>query len=73
MRSFPGQNLGTDPAGAAILNGAIYDPATRTTLPNGTVVATPFPGNIIPHKPFRPDFGEDPESDPCTDQRQPDQ
>ncbi len=26
---FPGQNLGTDPAGNAILNGAIYDPASR--------------------------------------------
>jgi Carboxypeptidase regulatory-like domain len=46
---FPGQILGTDPAGNPIANGAIYDPASRVTLPStGQVVATPFPGNIIP-------------------------
>ena len=51
---FPGQNLGTDPGGNALLNGAIYDPASRTTLSNGTVVATLFPGNIIPVSRFDP-------------------
>lgn len=52
---FPGQNLGTDPAGNAILNGAIYDPRTRTTLPStGQVVTMPFSGNIIPQSRFDP-------------------
>jgi hypothetical protein len=51
---FPAQNIGTDPAGNAILNGAIYDPASRTTLQNGQIVATRFPGNIIPQSRFDP-------------------
>ncbi len=51
---FPGQNLGTDPAGNALLNGGIYDPASRQTLANGTVVANLFPGNIIPVNRFDP-------------------
>jgi hypothetical protein len=52
---FPAQNLGTDPAGNTMLNGAIYDPATRTTLAStGQVVAMPFPGNIIPESRFDP-------------------
>ena len=51
---FPGQNIGTDPAGNGILNGAIYDPATRTTLPSGQIIATPFPRNIIPSARFDP-------------------
>jgi hypothetical protein len=51
---FPGQNIGTDPAGKPILNGAIYDPASRTTLANGQVVATVFPGNVIPQNRFDP-------------------
>ncbi len=51
---FPGQNIGTDPTGAAILNGAIYDPASRVALPSGQIVATPFPGNIIPVNRFDP-------------------
>lgn len=45
---FPGQNLGRDPGGNPLINGAIYDPNSRQTLSNGTVVATAFPGNIIP-------------------------
>ena len=51
---FPGQSLGNDPAGNPIANGAIYDPASRTTLSNGQVVATPFVGNIIPQSRFDP-------------------
>src|SRR5207253_77707 len=49
-----GQILGTDPAGNPIANGAIYDPATRTTLSSGSVVMTAFPGNIIPQSRFSP-------------------
>jgi hypothetical protein len=45
---YSGQNLGTDPGGNPLVNGAIYDPASRTTLSTGVVVASPFPGNIIP-------------------------
>lgn len=51
---FPAQNIGTDPAGNAILNGAIYDPSSRRTLQNGQIVATAFPGNIIPISRFDP-------------------
>ncbi|HEY4087119.1 MAG TPA: TonB-dependent receptor [Bryobacteraceae bacterium] len=52
---FPAQNLGTDPAGNAILNGAVYDPGTRRTLSSsGQVVAMPFQGNIIPQSRFDP-------------------
>ena len=43
---FPGQNIGTDPAGKPILNGAIYDPLSRTTLGNGQVVTTHVPATI---------------------------
>ncbi len=51
---FPAQNIGTDPAGNAILNGAIYDPGTRSVLGNGQIVTKPFPGNIIPQSRFDP-------------------
>ena len=51
---FPGQNIGTDPSGKPILNGAIYDPLSRTTLPNGQVVTTMFPNNVIPQNRFDP-------------------
>jgi hypothetical protein len=46
---FVGNQIGTDPnTGVAILNGAIYDPATRTTFPNGQVSTYPFASNMIP-------------------------
>jgi hypothetical protein len=51
---FPGQVIGTDPAGNPIANGAIYDPASRRTLPGGQIVSNPFPGNIIPTSRFDP-------------------
>jgi hypothetical protein len=45
----------TDVPPAALRNGdfssvktAIYDPSTRRVGPSGVVIATPFPGNIIP-------------------------
>jgi hypothetical protein len=42
------RNLGTDPAGRAILENTIYDPNTRTTDSSGRFIVNPFPGNIIP-------------------------
>jgi hypothetical protein len=51
---FPAQIIGTDPAGNTILNGGIYDPSSRTTLANGQVVTTLFPGNKIPLTRFDP-------------------
>jgi hypothetical protein len=55
---FPGQVLGTDPAGNTIANGAIYDPASRYTITSGvnagTVVANAFPNNIIPTNRLNP-------------------
>ena len=51
---FPGQIIGTDPAGNPIKNGAIYDPNSRTPLANGQIVTTPFVGNIIPQSRFDP-------------------
>jgi hypothetical protein len=51
---FPAQNLGNDAAGNSVANGAIYDPASRYMLANGTVEANPFPGNIIPQSRFDP-------------------
>jgi hypothetical protein len=41
------RSLGTDPLGANIMAGAIYDPATAQTV-NGQVVTTQFPNNTIP-------------------------
>ncbi|HEV2445915.1 MAG TPA: TonB-dependent receptor, partial [Candidatus Sulfopaludibacter sp.] len=42
-----GRQLGTDPAGHAIMENAIYDPASAQNV-NGQLVTSPFPGNIIP-------------------------
>jgi hypothetical protein len=46
--ALTGRTLGTDPTGAAILENTIYDPTTNFTASNGSIVRTPFPGNIIP-------------------------
>ena len=52
---FPGQNLGTDPAGNTILNGAIYDPATRRLWQApAQVVTSLFPGTSFPLSRFDP-------------------
>jgi hypothetical protein len=46
--ALTGRTLGTDPTGAAIMENVIYDPATNFAASNGSIVRTPFPGNIIP-------------------------
>ena len=46
--ALTGRNLGTDPTGAAIMENMIYDPNTNFAASNGSIVRTPFPGNIIP-------------------------
>ena len=48
-----GQQIGTDPLGRPIMNGAIYDPATTRTV-NGQVVRDPFPNNYINPNRFDP-------------------
>ena len=51
--SLLGPAIGTDPSGAPILSGAIYNPATQTTV-NGQLTRTPFPNNMIPASLFDP-------------------
>src|SRR5579863_1459974 len=51
--SFSGQpqagtTIGTDALGRPVVFGAIYDPASTRSGPNGSVIRDPFPGNIIP-------------------------
>ena len=48
-----GQQIGTDPLGRPIMNGAIYDPAT-TRVVNGQTVRDPFPNNYINPNRFDP-------------------
>src|SRR5262245_16711477 len=43
-----------DPLGNRIMENVIYDPDTTTTLANGSVVRTAFPGNIIPQNKMDP-------------------
>jgi hypothetical protein len=40
--------LGMDCLGRPIYQGAIYNPYSLSTCPNGSVVRNPYPGNIIP-------------------------
>jgi len=49
-----GKNLGTDPLGRPIIANTVYDPGTRQVAPNGQIVTSPFPGNIIPSSRFDP-------------------
>ena len=44
---------GTDPLGRQMLENAIYDPRSNTTV-SGRVVRNPFPGNIIPRSQLDP-------------------
>lgn len=41
-------SLGTDCLGRPIYQGAIYNPYSLSTCPNGSLVRDPYPGNIIP-------------------------
>lgn len=52
-KAFTGRKLGTDSLGRAIMEGAIYDPATERVV-NGLRVRNPFPSNIIPKSRFDP-------------------
>jgi len=45
--ALTGKNLGTDPAGRTILEGAIYDPTTTHAAADGRIVRDQFPGNVI--------------------------
>jgi len=47
-QALTGRNIGTDPLGRAIIEGAIYDPSTTRPAPNGQVIRDPFPNNKIP-------------------------
>jgi hypothetical protein len=46
--------IGTDALGRSVYANQIFDPKTRTTAPNGTAVADPFPNNMIPVGRFDP-------------------
>ncbi len=46
--------IGTDPTGATMLEGMIYDPRTQTTAADGRVYRTQFPNNSIPVSRFDP-------------------
>jgi hypothetical protein len=41
-------SLGTDCLGRIIYQGAIYNPYSLSTCPDGSVVRDPYPGNVIP-------------------------
>jgi hypothetical protein len=49
-----GAVTGKDATGASVAAGMIYDPFSTQTLPNGTAVRTPFPGNVIPPSKINP-------------------
>ena len=52
--SILGRNLGTDFAGRAILQNAIYDPSTASIDSSGRRVLNVFPNNVIPQNRFDP-------------------
>jgi hypothetical protein len=45
--------IGTDPTGAQMLEGMVYDPSSTRTV-NGLQVRTQFPGNVVPVSRFDP-------------------
>jgi hypothetical protein len=51
--ALTGRVLGTDPAGASILENMVYDPLAVTVV-NGNAVRTAFPGNVIPQSRMDP-------------------
>jgi len=50
----PAAATGVDALGRNVFSNTIFDPSTRRTAPNGTLVADPFPGNVIPANRFDP-------------------
>ena len=50
----PASAIATDALGRPVFANEIFDPASRTTAPNGVGVADPFPNNIIPKMRFSP-------------------
>jgi hypothetical protein len=46
--ALTGRNLGPDPLGRQIPEGAIYDPNTQRAAPDGRLIRDQFPGNVIP-------------------------
>jgi len=54
LSAILGRNLGADFAGRAILQNAIYDPATAVTDSSGRRVLNLFPNNIVPQNRFDP-------------------
>jgi hypothetical protein len=54
LSAIIGRNLGTDFAGRAILQNAIYDPASTTIDSSGRRVLNVFPNNVIPQNLFDP-------------------
>jgi hypothetical protein len=46
--ALTGRNLGTDPLGRPIPEGAIFDPNTQRAAPDGRIVRDQFPGNVVP-------------------------
>jgi hypothetical protein len=46
--ALTGRNLGTDPLGRPIPEGAIYDPNTQRAAPDRRLIRDQFPGNAIP-------------------------
>jgi hypothetical protein len=43
-----GGSIGTDALGGSVNAGQIFDPYALQTLPNGSLVRTPFPNNVLP-------------------------
>jgi hypothetical protein len=54
LSAILGRNLGTDFAGRAILQNAIYDPGTTSIDSSGRRVLNVFPNNMIPQNRFDP-------------------
>jgi hypothetical protein len=46
--------IGTDPTGATMKEGMVYDPLTTTTASDGRIYRLQFPGNVIPVTRFDP-------------------
>ena len=54
LSAILGRNLGTDFAGRAIMQNAIYDPDTASPIPADAACCRSFPNNIIPQNRFDP-------------------